>query len=92
MMNTYVFSYDLNSPGQKYTELHELIESITVTWCRPVSSFYLVKTSLSIHEFQNKVRTILDDNDTFIVIRCSNEYGGWLDQDQWPFIKDHIFG
>lgn len=90
-MATYVVSYDLNTPGQKYSELKDLIDSISINWCRPLSSFYIVKTNLTTNQFKERMRSVLDDNDTFIVIECSDNYSGWLVEDIWNHLRNHIF-
>ena len=90
-MYRYVVSYDLNAPGQKYTKLHELIDSTSNAWCRPLSSFYLVRTNLSVNELSDRIRSILDDNDHFLIISVSNNKQGWLDEEQWEYIEKNIF-
>lgn len=71
-MNTYVISYDLNSPGQNYADLYEAIKNLG-TWWHCLDSTWLVKTSKSAVEARNALTPCLDGNDKILVATLSGE-------------------
>lgn len=90
-MNVYVISYDLISPGQKYDKIKDAIDKLSVNWCRPLESFYLVKSNYSSEHIFNTLHSLLDSNDLIFVIEVKNNKFGWLHKDQWNYIDTHIF-
>lgn len=69
-MNTYLISYDLISPGQKYTELGKIIRSFP-NWAKVLESTWIVKSPLTCKEVRDKLLAALDSNDKLLVISAS---------------------
>jgi len=85
-MPIYVVSYDLNSPGQKYEQVKQAIESCGA-WIRPMESYWFVDTNLTLAEVSQRVRQAHDANDMHFVQKVSKEYRGWLSQDVWDWLS-----
>ncbi len=64
-MGVYMVSYDLNSPGQDYSDLIKEIEKYK--HCKCVKSGYFIDTSESASEIRNKLKKHIDGNDTLYV-------------------------
>lgn len=65
-MAAYVISYDLNSPGQRYTQLTEKIKSLG-SWWHCLDSTWMVSTDLTALEVANQVWSVMDPNDKLLV-------------------------
>lgn len=87
----YMITYDLNSQGQKYDELIKAIKDSSLFWCSYWKSSYLVKSSLSIFQFEANLSPFLDANDRLIIVEATKTYRGWLTDEQWTFINENIF-
>lgn len=85
----YIITYDLNSTGQRYSELISAIkEASNGCWCTYWKSSYLIKSPLSPSQITGRLKPYLDSNDTLLVIEVKNNYQGWLAKDEWDCIKD----
>jgi len=92
-MNTILISYDLLTPGQKYTELHNLIINTYGTRCKPLESFWLVRTSETAEQVRSFVDTnILDNNDKIIAINVTGDGAAWrgLSEANGQWIKNNL--
>lgn len=83
---TYVISYDLNIPGQDYSDLYEEIKKLG-SWCHPVDSTWYVVTDLTADSIRDSLVKVIDNSDAIIVTRASapgawnglkNEVSDWL--------------
>lgn len=90
-MPAYMITYDLNSEGQKYTEVIQAIKDCSRSWCSYWKSAYLIKSDLTPNQIQEKIKPHLDSNDSLIVIEVVNNKQGWLSEKQWKFINENIF-
>lgn len=86
-----MITYDLNSQGQKYTDVIKAIKDNSLAWCTFWKSSYLIKSNLTPDQIVDKIKSHLDSNDTLIVIEVKNNYQGWLKEDDWKWIKENIF-
>lgn len=87
-MGKYLITYDLNSPGQKYTDVLKVIRNeISNGYCSYWKSAYLVNSSLSVDGITQKIQPYLDDSDRLLVIEVKNIYQGWHEKDEWDLIK-----
>ncbi len=87
----YMITYDLNSHGQKYDELIEAIKNSSENWCTFWKSSYLIKSTLSLTQVESRLTPHLDPNDRLIILEVTNNYGGWLLEEQWKYIREDIF-
>ena len=65
-MKTYIVSYDLFAPGQKYEKLIELIKS-EFAWAKIGYSAFIVKSNASHTELRDRYKQVLDSNDKLFV-------------------------
>lgn len=66
MMKTYIVTYDLIEPGQRYEKLIELIKS-EFAWAKIGYSAFIVKSSYSHTELRDKYKQALDANDKLFI-------------------------
>jgi hypothetical protein len=71
-MNTLLITYDLNRPGQDYSKLFEYLRGYG-TWCHPVDSTWLVRTSKSAADVRTELKAYVDGNDDVLVINVTND-------------------
>ena len=90
MSKPYMISYDLREPGQKYDELIKIIETFGYG-ISPQKSFWLIRTTLTIQQMADKINVVLDDNDALFICELIGNYRGRITDDEWAFIKKHIF-
>lgn len=92
MPKAYMITYDLNSPGQRYDEIINIIKNeVSISWCSYWKSSYLIKSNYSPDEIQGKLKPFLDSGDRLIVIEVQKNYQGWLEKENWDFIRNNIF-
>ncbi|WP_069997771.1 hypothetical protein [Cellulosilyticum sp. I15G10I2] len=92
-MKVFLISYDLNKSGQDYNSLYEAIKacSYSDTWWHYLDSTWIIKSNLSVSQVSDKLKSVMDDNDSLLVIEVINNYAGWLPQKAWDYLKQHIF-
>lgn len=88
-MFIYMISYDLNSPGQRYKELREKIESLGA-WCHYLESTYLLKTSHTITQVSDAITPYLDGSDRLLLCEIKKPIKGWLSDAQWKWIHENM--
>ena len=77
MANNLIISYDLNSPGQDYEKIFEKIKSLG-DWAKVQKSLWYVDSNLSAEEARDAVFTVMDSNDSLIVIDSKNNNVAWI--------------
>jgi hypothetical protein len=75
-MNNLFISYDLNSPGQDYTKIHDKIKSLG-DWAKIQKSFWYVNSSYSAKQAKDVLLTVIDNNDSIIVVDTTNNSSSW---------------
>jgi hypothetical protein len=90
-MSALLISYDLNRPGQGYSDLHEAIKSLGTSWWHYLDSTWIVSTSLTPTQAFAKLQPTVDTNDSiFIVDITADTNAGWLPAKAWEWIKKHV--
>lgn len=81
-MTTYIVSYDLLVPGQKYECLKRKLEAHGTYW-RFQQSAWLVRTNASAAQIRDDLNGCLDSNDKLMVAGLSGEaaWSGYTEQD-----------
>ena len=69
-MQTYIVTYDLAEPGQRYNKLIELIKS-EYAWAKIGYSAFIVKSNASHTELRDRYKQVLDSNDKLFVSAVS---------------------
>ncbi|NFM56654.1 hypothetical protein FDB98_06720 [Clostridium botulinum] len=84
----YNISYDLNDPGQKYEQLHELIVEISNNrWVHPLKSTYIIQSSKTSEQIYNSLSAALDSNDLILITEINHNFYGALTKKYWSRIK-----
>lgn len=86
-MSALLITYDLNSPGQNYKDLHEAIKDLG-PWWHYLDSTWIVSTSLTPNQVVDSIRTKFDSSDELLVIDITGDsYQGLLQKEAWDWIK-----
>lgn len=90
-MPAILVSYDLNSPGQKYSAVYDAIDALGA-WARPLESTWIVVgPGLTAQHVYDRVRPALDDNDHIFAVDISaQDRQGWLSKDIWDWIRRNV--
>jgi len=90
MSNNLFVSYDLHSPGQDYEKVADAIKNLG-DWAKVQYSLWYVKSQLTASDASGKVWSVMDKNDSLIVIDATNNNASWfnLSQEVSDFIKNH---
>lgn len=92
MSKPYLITYDLNKDGQNYDEIIKTIkDDISGYWCTYWKSSFLITSNYTPRQMLNKLEAYLDSNDRMLIIEVTNNKSGWLTQEQWDWIDEHIF-
>ncbi len=92
-MKTYLISYDLRVPetSEDYTKLIDHIKSYD-SWATPLKSVWFVRTSKSVSEVRDDIKTETDANDGLLVIDVTDSHwatkGIKSEASEW--MKDYI--
>ena len=86
-------SYELDCPGQHYDALYKAIKDISGIWCHPMTSHWLVETSLSPEQVYKRLTPHIDKNDFILVMRVTNSpaYYGYLSETSWAWLGNRTF-
>ena len=85
-MNTLIITYDLNRPGQNYSDLYKKIKSLG-DWKHPLESTWIVKTTMTDVQVRDSLKSAIDNNDKLLIVdRRGNlawsgidaEFSNWL--------------
>ena len=88
-MYKYMISYDLHAPINNRDAVQDAIKSLG-SWCKYVSTTYLVKTSLPIKEVQSICTKPLDENDRMIIAEITGYVHGYLTDEEWQSLQQDI--
>lgn len=90
MEKAYLIGYDLNRPGQDYSELFNAIKKLG-DWWHYLDSTWIVKTSLDALQIRESLVLYIDNGDELLVAHLSGE-AAWCgfssDGSQW--LKDNL--
>lgn len=82
--------YDLNDPGQDYSDLHEAIKDLGAWW-HHLDSTWLVDTSKSTSEVRDELKQEMDSNDTLLVAKLSGGWSSWnVNESGTDWLHDHL--
>ena len=80
-------NYDLNKVGQNYDDLITYLKSHD-SWCRPVKSSFLVKTTLNTAQLRDGINKHIDANDQTLVIEVTSQH--WASYGQSTTVNDWL--
>jgi hypothetical protein len=75
-MSTYLVGYDLDQPGQDYSDLHAAIKALGAWW-HHLDSTWLVKSDLTHTGVRDKLRPHIDANDKLLVMNVTADAAAW---------------
>ena len=85
-----LISYDLNKPGQDYSNLHQEIKKAGIWW-HHLESTWIISTDLSPEAWHKRLKQHMDDNDHLLIIEVCKNFHGWLPQNAWDWLYNRIF-
>jgi len=88
-MNTILIGYDLNSPGQVYDSLTEVIKELGPWWHR-LDSTWLVKTELSCAGVRDGLKAHLDSGDELLAIDVTSRSWAGTGFDSYDWLKNNL--
>ncbi len=88
-MSAFLVTYDLRQPGRDYADLYDAIKRGR-TWWHFLESVWLLDTPESADDIWKSVRGCIDENDFLLVIEVRDNVQGWLPQDAWRWIHQHV--
>jgi hypothetical protein len=86
----YMISYDLHEPTNNREQVMNDIEALG-TWCKYLTTTFLVKTNEAESSVESACAKHLDGNDRMIITQVPKMVSGWLSDEQWKWIRDNIF-
>ncbi|CAH1853888.1 hypothetical protein [Convivina intestini] len=91
MGTPYMISYDLHAPGQRYSDVKEVIDNFGGAYIKILESTWLVNNNLTPDEMSDRLKVVFDSNDSLFITKISRPYQGLLQEHQWEFIREHIY-
>ena len=88
-MSVYCVAYDLNSPGQNYSELYRELRSSSGFW-HELESIWLISTFENAQQLTDRLLKHIDQNDRLLVLNVNRDFQGWLPSDAWTWLNNHI--
>lgn len=88
-MGRYMISYDLVSPTNNREAVQDDIKSLG-SWCKYLTTTFLVNTNYSNSQVQEICTKHLDNNDKMIICEITGSVNGWLEKEQWNWINANI--
>ena len=85
----YMISYDLHSPTKNRVSVEDDIKSFG-TWCKYLTTTFLISTSSDLETVSDKCVSHLDGNDSMIISKVTKPIKGWLTQEQWNWISENL--
>lgn len=88
-MSVYMISYDLHSPTNNRENVENAIKGLG-TWCKYVTTTFLVKTDLDVYAVEKTAVAYLDTNDSMVICKIEKPIRGWLTEAQWKWIRENL--
>lgn len=82
-------SYDLNKPGKDYSSLFDELKK-QGAWWHYLDSTWLISTRESAKALAERVKQPRDDSDNLLVMPVRKPAHGWLPQEAWDWINQHV--
>lgn len=85
-----IVTYDLNKQGKNYADLSSTLEGLCIDFIRPLKSFWLLNTGVSVEDISAAALKVMDADDRLFVTRLSRDNAGWLTQAEWDWISSRL--
>jgi hypothetical protein len=87
-MITILISYDLRGKNKDYNILFEEIKKAD-GWWHHLESTWIIETNSTLNYWVDRIRSVIDQNDSFIAIEISNgKANGLLPREAWNCISE----
>ena len=87
-MSVKLVTYDLDKPGQDYTDLLKEIKKFS--WARLSESSYAIETDLTPSQLYARFKQYVDANDTIYVIVLNRPYVGQGPKEVNEWLENHL--
>jgi len=67
MSQKYLITYDLNKPGQNYSDLYDAIKKQGSSWIHPLESVWFVKSEKNAAQIRDALKGVVDPSDKVFV-------------------------
>ena len=85
----YLISYDLKAPNRNYDDLYAILKTAD-SWWHYLESTWLIYTSDGIEAWQMRIKSAIDNNDSFIIVDVTKQpRNGWLPKKAWEWIREY---
>ena len=90
-MATYLVGYDLDKPGQDYSDLLARLKKFGTRW-HNLDSTWFVKTNLTHVELRDELAKYLDKNDKLLVVNVTGDAAAWrgFSKEAGQWLKDNL--
>ncbi len=85
-----IVTYDLNKQGKNYADLSSTLEGLCTDFIRPLKSFWLLDTEVSVNDISSAALSVMDADDRLFVTRLVSDNAGWLTQTEWNWINSRL--
>ncbi len=87
-----LISYDLNDHerAEAYEDVARLVHAHAISYRKPLYSQWFVETHESCEAWNDKMKTVTDANDNWFIARIGAERQGWLSEEIWRWLRDHV--
>ena len=80
-------SYDLNRPGQQYSDLYDTIKSAP-GWAHAMDSLCFIKTNETVDDCSNRIKSVIEKNDDLFLVDITGQpRKGWMSQKIWDWLN-----
>ncbi len=87
-----LITYELHEEASKdYSNLYAAIKEVSGIWNHPLTSHWLIQTSLTPQQVWDRLAGHIHKNDLLMVVRLTNSYSGWLPQATWDWLRSKLF-
>ena len=87
-MQTLLITYDLNKPGQDYSDFYKIIKSYA--WAKLSESSYAISTLCTPREILDQLRPYVDDGDNVYIVTLITPYSGRGPEDVNAWLRDKL--
>ncbi|MFQ6616837.1 MAG: hypothetical protein ACE5HZ_08775 [Fidelibacterota bacterium] len=85
----YVVSYELRAGRRDYGQLYQELKN-SPGWWHYLTSTWLVSTDETPDELYARLEATIDSRDGLLIIEAGRTRQGWLPEEAWAWIRDHI--
>ena len=82
-------SYDLHQPGRNYAVLIAEIKKCP-GWLPVLASQWLVATTENMEALNKRLLSVMDANDSLLIMKAMRPMTGWLSQAKWDWINKNV--